>query len=85
MALVSIFHAEVIPFRSVSLDPTLLTPAVVNLAQAIYDQRRFYDLPFLADALEEAGCHDPDLLAHCHQPEEHVRGCWVVDLLLDKE
>ena len=39
----------------------------------------------LADALEEAGCHDLDILAHCRQPGEHVRGCWVVDLLLGKE
>ena len=58
---------------------------VVKLAQAIYDERAFDRLPVLADALEEAGCHDPDILAHCREPGEHVRGCWVVDLLSGKE
>src|SRR5690348_13775198 len=37
-----------------------------------------------ADALEDAGCTDPRILDHCRQPGEHVRGCWVVDLLLGK-
>jgi hypothetical protein len=41
-------------------------------------------LPILADALEEAGCTDPEILGHCRGEEEHVRGCWVVDLILDK-
>jgi hypothetical protein len=57
---------------------------IPKLAQAIYDERVFDGLPILADALEEAGCHDPDILAHCRQPGEHVRGCWVVDLVLGK-
>jgi hypothetical protein len=57
--------------------------AVVHrLARAIYDTRSFDDMPLLADALEQAGCTDPDLLAHCRQPVEHVRGCWALDLLL---
>ena len=42
-------------------------------------------LPILADALEEAGCTDADMLAHCRGPGPHVRGCWVVDLVLGKE
>jgi hypothetical protein len=41
--------------------------------------------PILADALEDAGCTNQDMLEHCRQPGEHVRGCWVVDLLLNKE
>jgi hypothetical protein len=55
--------------------------AVRRMAQAIYDDRRFADLPILADALEDAGCTDAALLAHCRGPGAHVRGCWVVDLL----
>jgi hypothetical protein len=39
----------------------------------------------MADVLEEAGCVDADILAHCRRPREHVRGCWLVDLILDKE
>ena len=41
-------------------------------------------LPVLADALEEAGCTDADLLAHCRSGGGHLRGCWAVDLLLGK-
>jgi hypothetical protein len=57
---------------------------VVRIAEAIYEGKRFENLPILADALEESGCMDADILGHCRQPGEHVRGCWVVDLLLGK-
>jgi hypothetical protein len=76
------------PFRSVSLDATWLTwngGTVPLLAQTIYDDGRFQDLPILADALEEAGCTNADILDHCRRPGEHVRGCWVIDLLLGKK
>jgi hypothetical protein len=73
------------PFRSVVFDPSWCMPEVVKLAQVMYDQRAFDRMPELADALEEAGCSDADILDHCRQPGEHVRGCWVVDLLLGKE
>jgi hypothetical protein len=54
------------------------------MARRIYDERAFHDLPILADALEEAGCTDAEILAHCRSSGEHVRGCWVVDLVLGK-
>jgi hypothetical protein len=76
------------PFRSVTIDPWWLAwndGTIPNLAQGIYDERAFDRLPILADALEEAGCHDADILAHCRSEGPHVRGCWVVDLLLGKE
>jgi hypothetical protein len=76
------------PFRPVSADPAWLTwngGTVRQLAEVIYEERRFVDLPILADALEEAGCTDEDILSHCRGPGEHVRGCWVLDLLLGKE
>jgi hypothetical protein len=73
------------PFHAAPVDPSWLTPAVVGLAQSIYDDRAFDRLPVLADALEEAGCHDADILGHCRQPGQHVRGCWLVDLILGKE
>ena len=50
----------------------------------MYESRNFARMPTLADALEEAGCTNADILAHCRQPGEHVRGCWVLDLLLGK-
>ncbi len=58
--------------------------AVVRLAEAIYEERAFNRLPILADTLKQAGCANSDLLAHCRGGGEHVRGCWVVDLLLGK-
>jgi hypothetical protein len=76
------------PYRPATISPKWLkwNDAIVpKLAHAIYDVRRFSDLPVLADALEEAGCTDADILNHCRQPGEHARGCWVVDLLLVKK
>jgi hypothetical protein len=73
------------PFHLVSIDTSWLTPDVVRLAQDIYDERASSHLPKLADALEGAGCKNKDILQHCRQPGEHVRGCWVLDLILGKE
>jgi hypothetical protein len=73
------------PFRPVTLHPAWLTPKVKTLAQAIYDNRAFERMPELADALVEAGCSNEDILSHCRGPGPHVRGCWVVDLVLGKE
>jgi hypothetical protein len=75
------------PFCPVTLDPSWLRwndGCVPKIAQAIYDERRFSDLPILADALEDAGCDNEDLLEHCRRPGEHVRGCWMVDAILGK-
>jgi hypothetical protein len=72
------------PFHPVTADPSWLTPTVTALASAIYTDRAFDRLPILADALEEAGCDHPDVLAHCRGDGPHARGCWVVDLVLGK-
>jgi hypothetical protein len=58
---------------------------VPALARAIYEERAWGRLPILCDALEEAGCTDAAILAHCRGPGPHARGCWVIDLLLGKE
>ena len=55
--------------------------SVRNLAEAAYVDR----LPLLADALEDAGCNDAELLVHLRSPGPHVRGCCAVDLVLGKE
>ena len=73
------------PFCTVTFDQAWLTATVKSLAQTIYDNRRFEELFLLADALEEAGCANQDLLKHCRQSGEHVRGCWVVELTLGKK
>jgi hypothetical protein len=75
------------PDPPVPLDPSWLAwkgGTVRKLAEAIYQGRRFADLPILADALEEAGCMEAEILGHCRSRGEHGRGCWVIDLLLGK-
>jgi hypothetical protein len=84
-----------LPFRPVPLAPSCLTwqgHTVPKLAQAIYDERELPSghldtsrLAVLADALEEAGCTDAELLAHLRSPGPHCRGCWPLDAVLGKE
>jgi hypothetical protein len=73
------------PFRPVAFDPRWRTSDVVGLARSIYEDRAFDRLPVLADALMDAGCADDQVLGHCRGAGPHVRGCWVVDLVLGKE
>jgi hypothetical protein len=56
--------------------------AVGKIAQAIYEERQFGDMPILADALEDAGCENADILTHCREAGAHARGCWPLDALL---
>ncbi len=72
------------PFRPITLDPSWLTSKAVTLATCIYEEKAFDRMPILADALQDAGCDNEDILNHCRQPGEHVRGCFVVDLVLGK-
>lgn len=72
------------PFRPITFDSAWHTETVAGIASAVYDYRAFERLPILADALQEAGCENEDILAHCREPGEHVRGCWVIDLVLGK-
>ena len=58
---------------------------VSQLAAAIYDERSFERLPLLADALEDAGCDDHELLAHLRDKGPHVRGCRALDQILGRE
>jgi hypothetical protein len=74
------------PFRPVVFDPEWRTSTAVALAQQMYESRDFSPMPILADALQDAGCDNADILNHCREPNGvHVRGCWVVDLVLVKE
>ena len=73
------------PFRPVTLDPTWLTSTVVALAEGIYQDRAFDRMPILADAIQDAGCDNDDILTPCRDAARtHVRGCWVVDLVLGR-
>ncbi len=76
-----------LPFHPVTIDPSWLTwhdGLLVSMARQMYESRDFTDMPILADALEEVGCDNPDILAHCRSGGEHARGCWVIDALLGK-
>jgi hypothetical protein len=76
------------PFRPITTNLAWLSwhdGLLVSIARQMYDSRDFTDMPVMADALEEAGCTDQDILSHCRGPGPHVRGCWVVDLILGKE
>ena len=73
------------PFRPVAFSPSWRTDTAVSLARQMYESRDFSAMPMLADALQDAGCDSDDVLPHCRGPGPHVRGCWVVDLVLGKE
>lgn len=72
------------PFRPVTVDTSCFTSTVVALARGIYDERAYDRMPILADALEDSGCDSDEILTHCREDQPHVRGCWVVDLVLGK-
>jgi hypothetical protein len=74
------------PFRTVAFDPAWRTDTAVQLARQMYESRDFSAMPILADALQDAGCDSDDILNHCRDANAtHVRGCWVVDLVLGKQ
>lgn len=72
------------PFRPVTFNPAWRTDTTVALAQQMYDSRAFGAMPILADALQDAGCEDKQVLSHCRDAGPHARGCWVVDGVLGK-
>ena len=72
------------PFRPAAFDPSWRTADPSGIAARMYESRDFSAMPILADALEEAGCTNPDILLHAREPGVHVRGCWVIDLVLGK-
>ena len=65
------------------IDPRWLTSTVIDLSQTIYEEKVFERMPILSDALMDAGCDDNDILSHCREGI-HVRGCWLLDLILRK-
>jgi hypothetical protein len=79
-----IFSVLFFPAALVDLAQVFSSDSVAKLAHSIYEDRAFNRLPIVADALEDAGCADPAILEHCRGPGPHVRGCWVIDLLLGK-
>jgi hypothetical protein len=79
------------PFRPAPLNAAWRTPTSLALAAAAYDNRILpagtlepARLAVLADALEEAGCTDAEILGHLRLPGPHLRGCFAVDQVLGR-
>jgi hypothetical protein len=70
------------PFQRIRISRRWLTPKVKQLSEQIYAESSFDQLRMLADALEEAGCSDGEIVRHCRSDGPHVKGCWAIDLLL---
>lgn len=73
------------PFHPVLFEPQWRTDAVVELARTIYENETFDQMGALANALTAAGCNDLRILTHCQRENNHCRGCWVLDLILQNE
>ena len=79
------------PFKPPRFEPNWRTSTVVDLARGIFAERTFDRLPLLADALLDADCDEEQILRHCRgteigakEPVQHIRGCWVVELILER-
>lgn len=79
------------PFRPFTIDSSWLSPTVVSLAEAAYEERALPSghldpirLAILSDAMEDAGCTEPELLGHLRGEGHHWRGCWALDIVLGK-
>jgi hypothetical protein len=72
------------PYRPSPVEPSWRTSDVVGIARGVYCDQALDRLPILADALIGAGCDHEPILRHCREPGPHVRGCWVVDLILGR-
>lgn len=73
------------PVRPITFSSEWRTDTATAVARQMYGSREFSAMPILADALQDAGCDSADILNHCRGDGPHVRGCWVVDLVLGKE
>jgi hypothetical protein len=72
------------PFRPAGFSSEWRSDTAVTLARQMYESREFGAMPILADALQDVGCDNEHILSHCRGDAPHVRGCWVVDLVLGK-
>lgn len=72
------------PFCLVTFSPAWRTDTAVSIARQMDESRDFGAMPILAAALQDAGCDSGDIFSHCRDQGPHVRGCWLVDLVLGK-
>lgn len=68
-----------------AFDPAWRSDTAASIARGMYADREFSAMPILADALQDAGCEDAEILGHCRTPGlSHFRGCWAIDLVLGR-
>ena len=73
------------PGYTPQLHPDWLTSTVLALARQMDESDDFSAVPILADALQDAGCDIEAMLQCSRVPGNvHVRGNWVVDLVLGR-
>lgn len=72
------------PEVTVMFDPEWRTSTAVAMARGFVESRDFSAMPILADALQDAGCEDPEILEHCRAEKPHFRRCWVIEMILAK-
>lgn len=72
------------PFLPLEIDPIWQNSTIVELAKSIESDQAFDQIPALANALEATGCDHPRVLGHCREGGPHVRGCWVIDMILGR-
>lgn len=70
------------PEVSVAFDSNWRTSTVIAMVHGMYATRDFAAMPILADALQDAGCDEPEILEHCRAEKPHLRGCWVCEAVL---
>ena len=89
----ALFLREVVgnPFKTPRCDEAWRTSTVVQLATGIFEERAFDRMPILGDALLDADCDEEAVLRHCRgtelwnkEPVYHIRGCWVIELILGR-
>jgi len=73
---------QIYPEITVGFDPAWRTSTAVAMARGFVESRDFSAMPILADALQDAGCEDPEILEHCRAEKPHYRGCWVIEMIL---
>jgi hypothetical protein len=72
------------PEFTVKFDRNWGTTTAVAIVREMYSSRDFSAMPILADALQDAGCDEPEILEHCRAEKPHVRGCWVCEEIVGK-
>lgn len=75
-----------LPFRQIVFEAAWRTPAVMELARLIYEERAFERMPELGRELRAGGCSDEEILGHCFETKQgkHWPGCFLLDLILGR-